>query len=382
MQRYVLEPQNFPWFDYKRYSFSLGLAVGECCYLSGHTASTYDPERKRMVVEGGMAQQARVAYAKAAAILEAGGKSFTDVVRVVEYVTPQGIERYAEAEAVRREIFGSHRPAVNTVPIKALLRPDAFIEIEAMTGPAGTATPAAGDGAVAHETGDLIILPSISAAGAGGDLVAQIVAVFDEAARILGALGLGLENLVKTVDYLTPAAFTSYRETAAVRRERLGPVFPAATGIVVPRLMHPDDLIQIDMIATRATPIAVNPGWARYDRLTYSPAVRAGDHLFLAGQGAVDPESGEMRHAGDVVGQADLIYRNILAILEAAGGGPESLVKTVEFTTTAALPRYREVADVRKALLSQPYPASTGPVCEAMVRPEMVIEVDATAVLG
>jgi enamine deaminase RidA (YjgF/YER057c/UK114 family) len=382
MEKIILEPQNFPWFDYKRYSFSLGLAVGESCYLSGHTASTYDPERKRIVVEGGMAQQARVAYAKAAAILESGGKSFADVVRVVEYVTPQGIERYAEAEAVRREIFGSHRPAVNTVPIKALLRPDAFIEIEAMAGPAGTATPAAGDGTVTRETGDLIILPSISAAGAGGDLVAQISAVFDEAARILGALGLGLENLVKTVDYLTPAAFAGYRETAAVRRERLGPIFPAATGIVVPRLMHPDDLIQIDMIATRATPIAVNPGWARYDRLTYSPAVRAGHHLFLAGQGAVDPESGEMRHAGDVVGQADLIYRNILAILEAAGGGPENLVKTVEFTTTAALARYREVADVRKALLSLPYPASTGPVCEAMVRPEMVIEVDATAVLG
>ena len=146
--------------------------------------------------------------------------------------------------------------------------------------------------------------------------------------------------------------------------------------------MHPDDLIQIDMIATRGTPVSVNPGWARYDRLTYSPAVRAGNHLFLAGQGAVDPESGEMQHAGDVVGQADHIYRNILAILEAAGGGPESLVKTIEFTTTAALPRYRDVADVRKALLSQPYPASTGPVCEAMVRPEMVIEVDATAVLG
>jgi len=32
-------------------------------------------------------------------------------------------------------------------------------------------------------------------------------------------------------------------------------------------------------------------------------------------------------------------------------------------------------------LLTEPYPASTGPVSEAMVRPEMLIEIDATAVL-
>lgn len=382
MQTKILEPEDFPWFDYKRYSFSLGLAVGDNCYLSGHTASAYDPELKRVVVEGGMAEQARTAYAKVAAILEAGGKSLADVVRVVEYVTPRGIERYAEAEAVRRELFGPQRPAVNTVPIKALLRPDAFLEIEAMTGPTGTATPAAADGAFAYETDGLVFLPSISAPDAGGDLVAQITAVFEEAARMLEALGLGLKNLVKTVDYLTPTAFGVYRETAQVRRERLGPVYPAATGIVVPRLMHPDALIQIDMIATRGTPVAVNPGWPRYDRLTYNPAVRAGDYLFLAGQGAVDPESGDMLHVGDVVGQADYIYRNILAILEAAGGGPKSLVKTIEYTTTAAQPRYREVAEVRKALLSLPYPVSTGLICEAMVRPEMLIEVDASAVLG
>ncbi len=382
MQTRILEPEDFPWFDYKRYSFSLGLAVGGNCYLSGHTASAYDPEAKRVVVEGGMAEQARTAYAKVAAILEAGGKSLADVVHVVEYVTPRGIECYAEAEAVRFALFGRQRPAVNTVPIKALLRPDALLEIEAMTGPTGTATSAAADGAVSDETGGLVFLPSISAPDAGGNVVAQTTAVFEEARRMLEPLGLGLQNLVKTVDYLTPAAFGVYRETAQVRRERLGPVYPAATGIVVPRLVHPDALIQIDMIATRGTPVAVNPGWSWYDRRTYSPAVRAGRHLFLAGQGAVDPESGEMRHAGDVVGQADHIYRNILTILEAAGGGPESLVKTVEYTTAAALPRYREVADVRKALLRVPYPVSTGPVCEAMVRAEMLIEVDASAVLG
>ena len=66
----VLRPARFPWFDYTRYSFSLGLAAGGRSYLSGHTASTFDAERRKMVVPGGMEEQTRIAYAKVEAILE------------------------------------------------------------------------------------------------------------------------------------------------------------------------------------------------------------------------------------------------------------------------------------------------------------------------
>ena len=68
-------------------------------------------------------------------------------------------------------------------------------------------------------------------------------------------------------------------------------------------------------------------------------------------------------------------------MVEAAGGNAGSLVKTIEYVTPAALPRYREVAGVRAKLLSEPFPASTGLVCEALLRPEMLIEVDPFAVL-
>jgi enamine deaminase RidA (YjgF/YER057c/UK114 family) len=379
MKPSILAPAHFPWFDYRRYSFSLGVAAGEFAYLSGHTASTYDPGARRIVVPDGMSRQAHTAYDKIEAILAAGGKTLADVVRLVEYVTPDGIDRYAEAAAVRQERFGAHLPAVNTVPVKALLRPDALIEIEAMAGPAGPAGGSAPNGAV--ESGGLVFLPSLAAPEAGGDVAAQTEAIFDKASDMLGAMELSLGHLARTVEFVAPAALAEYRTTARVRRDRLGPVFPAATGIVMPRLVRPDALVQIDMIASRAPPAAIDMGWPRYARLTYSPAVRAGRHLFLSGQGAIDPLTGEMLAAGDVVGQADVIYRNILAILAAAGAGPGNLVKTVEYTTAEALTNYRAVADVRKALLAEPYPASTGPVCEAMVRPEMLIEVDATAVL-
>ena len=150
----------------------------------------------------------------------------------------------------------------------------------------------------------------------------------------------------------------------------------------MPRLIHPDALIQYDFIATRDEPVAVNPGWDRYRKLTYSPGVRAGNLLFLSGQGALDPATERIVHEGDVAAQAEYTLQNIVKVVEAAGGRAGNLVKTVEYVTPAALPRYREVAGVRSRLLVEPRPASTGVVCEALLRPEMLIEIDALAVLA
>ena len=210
-----------------------------------------------MVVRGGMGEQVRTAYTKIAAILEGARMSFADVVRVVEYVTPGGIEGYAEAAAVRDQLFGAHRPAINTVPVKSLLRPDAFIEIEVTAGAVGPATDVGRGLPVARESAGVVFLPSIlpidehgTVVGAG-DVVAQTRVIFERAGRMLTALGLGFDRVVKTVDYLTPTALSSYKLTGRVRKDFLGPVYPGAAGIIMPRLLHPDALIRYDFIATQ-----------------------------------------------------------------------------------------------------------------------------------
>jgi len=183
------------------------------------------------------------------------------------------------------------------------------------------------------------------------------------------------------VDYITPAALANYKGTGRVRRERLGPVYPGAAGILMPRLMHPEALIQYDFTAARDVPVAVNPGWARYQKLTYSPAARAGKLLFMSGQGALDPATERVLFENDVVAQAQFTYENVLKVVTAAGGGPQHLVKTIEYVTPAALAHYRGVAGVRAKLLREPWPASTGLVCEALLRPQMLIEIDPFAIL-
>jgi enamine deaminase RidA (YjgF/YER057c/UK114 family) len=373
----VLKPKHFPWFDYTRYSFSMGLKSATGTYLSGNTASEFDPAAKRVVVKGGMTDQVRTAWAKIGAILESGGLSYADVTRVVEYVKPEGIERYAEADAVRQEVFKRAQPVVYTVPVKALLRPDAFIEIEV------TASPVPGK----KETAGVVFLPTVQPLDdqgkiiGAGDVVAQARAIFEKAARMLAALGVGFDRVVKTCDYITPAALSTYKGTGRVRKDHLGPVYPGAAGILMPRLVHPEALIQYDFIATRDTPLAVNPGWTRYQKLTYSPAVRAGKLLFMSGQGSLDPATERVVHEGDVVAQAEYTYGNVLKVLEAAGAGARHLVKTIEYVTPAGLSRYRDVAKVREKLLCEPWPASTGLICEALLRPQMQIEIDPFAVL-
>jgi 2-iminobutanoate/2-iminopropanoate deaminase len=59
----------------------------------------------------------------------------------------------------------------------------------------------------------------------------------------------------------------------------------------------------------------------------YSPAVRAGDLLFVSGQGGIDPASGEL--AGESFGeQAWQVFRNLDAVLRAGGSEPSLVVNT------------------------------------------------------
>ena len=378
MTHAAIRPNAFPWFDYSRYTFSLGLDRGGEAFLSGHSASTYDADVGRIVVRGSLAEQTRTAYAKIEAILGAAGYSLRDIVRVVEYVTAKGIDGYADARAVREEVVGKH-PAVCTVCVDSLLRPDALIEIEVVADRSDRTGSPGPDG--------VVYLPScepVDASGrliGDGDLVAQTEAVFDRAASLLHGAGLDLTNIAKTVDYITADALNDYKLTGRVRRARLGPVYPGATGIIMSRLKNPSALIQVDFVASRHPLEAVNPGWERYKKLTYSPAVKAGNMLFMSGQAALDPETEHAVHADDVVAQAEYTYTNILAVLRAAGADARNLVKTVEYVTPAGLARYRETAAVRSRLLQEPFPASTGIVCHKLLRPEFAIEVDPTAML-
>lgn len=77
----------------------------------------------------------------------------------------------------------------------------------------------------------------------------------------------------------------------------------------------------MEKIVTDKAPAAIGP---------YSQAIIAGDFLFASGQIPLNPETGEVVE-GDIKTQAEVVMKNIGAILEAAGSDYTQVVKTTCF---------------------------------------------------
>lgn len=390
-------PKQFPWFPYEGFTFCLGLHEGDAAWTSGHTAAAHDPAVGKMTVSGPMEQQARTAYEKVLTIVDGAGLSAADVTHVTENVTVAGLAEYDAAAAVRREVFGKHQPAVTTVVVERLVRRAALLEVELQAVLGGGALLRAASeqreagawtaSAVREGSDGAVHLPTVlplDAAGEvahPGDLVRQYDYCLERAGALLAAVGLSLDCAVSTYDYSTPETRRAYRGTAGPRADRLGGagVYPAAGGILISRLHRPGVLVALDVTASRHPLRGVNPGWSRYDTLTYSPGVRAGRTLSMSGFASLDMDSQQVLHPGDLGAQAEVTYGSILQLLEAEGLDAGHLLATTEYCVESALPDYRAVAPVRERLLRPPWPASTGAICTQLLRPEMLLEVFPTA---
>ncbi len=114
------------------------------------------------------------------------------------------------------------------------------------------------------------------------------------------------------------------------------------------------------------------------ERLTYSPAVKIGNLLFISGTTASD-EQGEIVGKGDIAAQTRYIFEKFGRLLKAAGAGFEHVVQTTEYITTTE--NYRDTAQVRREVFKGPYPTATGVIVKGLLRPEALIEISAVAVL-
>ncbi len=122
-------------------------------------------------------------------------------------------------------------------------------------------------------------------------------------------------------------------------------------------------------VSTDKAPGAVGP---------YSQAVKAGDTVWVSGQVALDPQSGELV-SEDVAEQARQVLQNLAAILDAAGSGMHQVIRTTVYLTD--MNDFASVNAVYAEAFREPFPARA---CVEVSRlpKDVRVEIDAIALLN
>ncbi len=122
------------------------------------------------------------------------------------------------------------------------------------------------------------------------------------------------------------------------------------------------------IIATDKAPAAIGP---------YSQAVRAGNTVYFSGQIPLDPATGLMVE-GDITLQTRRVFDNLKAVVEAAGGSMDKIVRVGIYVTN--LGHFASVNEVMGEYFQAPYPARS--TIEVSALPKLAdVEVDAVMVL-
>jgi enamine deaminase RidA (YjgF/YER057c/UK114 family) len=375
----AIEPEVYPWFDYRGFTFCLGLSDGDAAWTSGQSASVLDRESGRMLIEGGLTEQAERSYMKLLAVLAEAGLQPSDVAHITENVTAAGIGDYALAAAVRERIFGTQRPTITTVVVDRLVRSKALIELELHGVPGGgqqfgaDAVQGTLSPSPVRESHGEVHLPTIipvdehGAVIAAGDPIAQYAACLDLARVALAQAGLSPAHVVACHEYLTNAAVGQVDAFADSRRLAFGDD-TVGGGVVMQRLHLEDVTVAIDLTASLAPKQILDPGWGATD--AGWPAIRVGDTLFCS---AISTGKGDLEH------QAIFVYDRLLELLAFAGLTPANLRSTIEFCTADMIGDYKAVATVRAARLTPPWPASTGDLCTRFATAGAVLQTVAIA---
>ncbi|HEV3060718.1 MAG TPA: RidA family protein [Vicinamibacterales bacterium] len=118
--------------------------------------------------------------------------------------------------------------------------------------------------------------------------------------------------------------------------------------------------------STAGAPKAIGP---------YSQAIRVGQLLFLSGQVALDPATGQMLD-GDAAVQTRRVMQNLAAVLEAAGLSFADVARTTIYLADMA--DFATVNEVYGSYFSEPFPARAT-VQVARLPRDARVEIDAIA---
>lgn len=106
---------------------------------------------------------------------------------------------------------------------------------------------------------------------------------------------------------------------------------------------------------------------------------RIGNVLVLSGQASIDPDSGGLVGVGDFDAQAAQTFANLERVLALGGCGLEDIFKVTIYLTDMA--QFPKIMELRQRHFTPPYPADTIVEVRSLALPELMIEIDAMAIV-
>lgn len=119
----------------------------------------------------------------------------------------------------------------------------------------------------------------------------------------------------------------------------------------------------------------LSPAGIPAPRGPYSPAVRAGDFIFVSGQVPVDPATQQVT-LGDIRSETRLVLGNIKLVLEGAGATVADVVKCSVFLSDGA--DFSAMNEIYAEFFGEAKPARTTVVC-GFAMPGLKVEIDCVA---
>lgn len=109
-----------------------------------------------------------------------------------------------------------------------------------------------------------------------------------------------------------------------------------------------------------------------------SQAIKTGPFVFVSGQAGYDNKGKIVK--GGFASQGEQAFLNLKRALTASGSSLDKVLKVTIFVTDMSY--FKEVVNLRRKHFSEPYPADTIVEVKALYSPEVMIEIEAIALVG